>query len=210
MPCTPGQPDAALWQRLHGRYGARWQLRFWPAPSPVTAAASRGLRFMGMELRWAARHEAVLHLDDLPLRRTRLACCCLKVVLNCCPRMRLWCQPSWVGTMPAGRVKRPITKHCGSGITVCRTRTFMAKPLLLSIDNGTQSVRALLFDLQWRHRRQGAGAPGTLFFREPGWAEHDPEDYWQAVCQACQQLWANTLRYARLAGWRSPRSVARW
>ncbi|HCE09127.1 MAG TPA: carbohydrate kinase, partial [Oxalobacteraceae bacterium] len=26
----------------------------------------------------------------------------------------------------------------------------------------------------------------------PGWAEHDPEDYWQAVCTACQRLWAET------------------
>ncbi|MFX8879600.1 FGGY family carbohydrate kinase, partial [Acinetobacter baumannii] len=29
----------------------------------------------------------------------------------------------------------------------------------------------------------------AYFSDHPGWAEHHPEDYWQAVCAACQSLW---------------------
>ncbi|MEG0881580.1 MAG: FGGY-family carbohydrate kinase, partial [Janthinobacterium sp.] len=65
-------------------------------------------------------------------------------------------------------------------------------PYILAIDNGTQSVRALLFD------REGMLAAKAQVFLEayysdhPGWAEHDADGYWQAVCEACQQLWRGT------------------
>jgi len=62
---------------------------------------------------------------------------------------------------------------------------------ILAIDNGTQSVRALLFDLQ-----------GTLLAKsqvaiayqspEPGWMEAEADVFWRALCQACQQLWQTT------------------
>ena len=66
----------------------------------------------------------------------------------------------------------------------------MAKELLLAIDVGTQSTRALIFDLQ-----------GDLLFKtkiplpvynapKPGWAELEPQRFWESLCQACQQLWA--------------------
>ena len=66
----------------------------------------------------------------------------------------------------------------------------MAKELLLAIDVGTQSTRALIFDLQ-----------GNLLFKtkiplpvynapKPGWAELEPQRFWESLCQACQQLWA--------------------
>ena len=66
----------------------------------------------------------------------------------------------------------------------------MAKELLLAIDVGTQSTRALIFDLQ-----------GDLLFKtkiplpvynapKPGWAELDPQRFWESLCQACQRLWA--------------------
>lgn len=65
----------------------------------------------------------------------------------------------------------------------------MRGELLLAIDHGTQSVRALLFD-----------ARGTLVAKhrveiepyvspQPGWAELDPEYSWRSVCAACQGLW---------------------
>ncbi|MBF0099994.1 MAG: FGGY-family carbohydrate kinase [Desulfobacterales bacterium] len=60
--------------------------------------------------------------------------------------------------------------------------------LVLSIDCGTQSLRALLFY-----------PDGTLFAKKqiqydpyvspkPGWAEQDPEIFWQSLCQATQAL----------------------
>lgn len=63
---------------------------------------------------------------------------------------------------------------------------------LLSIDNGTQSVRALLFDLQGNLVAKSQVMLEAYFSSEPGWAEHDVEEYWQALCQACRQLWAST------------------
>ena len=52
-------------------------------------------------------------------------------------------------------------------------------PLLLALDQGTTSTRAILFD--------AAGAPLCTaqrelrqIYPEDGWVEHDPEDIWQA------------------------------
>lgn len=63
------------------------------------------------------------------------------------------------------------------------------KDLLLAIDNGTQSLKALVFDLQGQllAREQVEFTP--YYSDQPGWAEQDPEIFWQALCQACQGLW---------------------
>ena len=67
----PGRLDAAIQRRLLGRYGAA-------AGALVAAAQPEELRpipgtpYLWAELRWSARAEAVLHLDDLLLRRLRL------------------------------------------------------------------------------------------------------------------------------------------
>ena len=66
----------------------------------------------------------------------------------------------------------------------------MTKEHLLAIDVGTQSARALTFDLQ-----------GNLLFKaqiplpeysapKPGWAELEPVLFWESLCQACHKLWA--------------------
>ena len=77
----------------------------------------------------------------------------------------------------------------------------MDKDLLLAIDNGTQSVRALAFDLQGNLLAR-AHIPITPYVApQPGWAENDPDLYWDALCRACQQLWYQadmTGRPARL------------
>jgi sugar (pentulose or hexulose) kinase len=64
-----------------------------------------------------------------------------------------------------------------------------AKDLLLAIDNGTQSLKALVFDLQGQllAREQVEFTP--YYSDQPGWAEQNPEIFWQALCQACQGLW---------------------
>ncbi len=67
----------------------------------------------------------------------------------------------------------------------------MGTDLVLSIDVGTQSVRAAVFD-RGGHllaRAQVALAP-PFVAPQPGWAEQDALLYWQAVCDACQALWA--------------------
>ena len=60
---------------------------------------------------------------------------------------------------------------------------------ILAIDNGTQSVRALLFDLSGNIVAKTQVHLEAYFSDHPGWAEHDAEAYWQAVCSACKQLW---------------------
>ncbi|MBI2380788.1 MAG: FGGY-family carbohydrate kinase [Gammaproteobacteria bacterium] len=62
-------------------------------------------------------------------------------------------------------------------------------PLLLAIDNGTQSVRALLFTPEGVlvHKAQ---VPLTPYHSpEPGWAENDAEYYWESLAAACRKLW---------------------
>lgn len=68
----------------------------------------------------------------------------------------------------------------------------MNKKYILSIDNGTQSVRALLFDLQGELVAKGKVEIEPYFSKHPGWAEQDPELYWDSLAVACQQMWAST------------------
>jgi glycerol-3-phosphate dehydrogenase len=69
--CLDGIVDPALCLRLLGRHGA-------DTPALVAAAQPGEMQRIGdslftwAELRWAARDEAVVHLDDLLLRRLRL------------------------------------------------------------------------------------------------------------------------------------------
>ncbi|TFW16390.1 FGGY-family carbohydrate kinase [Duganella callida] len=68
----------------------------------------------------------------------------------------------------------------------------MADRYLLSIDNGTQSVRALLFDLNGNLAAKAQIPLQAYFSEHPGWAEHDADGYWDAVGAACRQLWRGT------------------
>ncbi len=63
------------------------------------------------------------------------------------------------------------------------------KDLILAIDNGTQSVRALLFDPQGQLLAKTRVPIEAYFSTAPGLAEQRPEVFWQALCDACQSLW---------------------
>jgi sugar (pentulose or hexulose) kinase len=63
---------------------------------------------------------------------------------------------------------------------------------ILAIDNGTQSVRALLFDLQGNLVAKSQVQIDTYQSPQAGWMENDPEAFWQSLCLACQQLWHST------------------
>lgn len=63
------------------------------------------------------------------------------------------------------------------------------KDLILALDNGTQSVRALLFDLQGNLLAKARVPIEPYFSPAPGLAEQHPQVFWQALCQACQKLW---------------------
>ena len=60
---------------------------------------------------------------------------------------------------------------------------------ILAIDNGTQSVRALLFDLNGNLQAKSRVVIEPYFSTAPGLAEQDPLVFWNGVCDACQKLW---------------------
>jgi sugar (pentulose or hexulose) kinase len=75
------------------------------------------------------------------------------------------------------------------------------KDLILTIDNGTQSLKALVFDLQGNLLAREQVPFKPYFSKNPGWAEQDPEVFWQALCRACQKVWQNgTVDRNRIAG----------
>lgn len=60
---------------------------------------------------------------------------------------------------------------------------------ILAIDNGTQSVRALIFDPAGNLLAKNRVPIEPYFSTAPGLAEQDPLVFWNGVCQACQGLW---------------------
>ncbi len=63
----------------------------------------------------------------------------------------------------------------------------MSQPLLLSIDQGTTSTRAMLFE------KNGATfavsqQEFTQHYPQSGWVEHDAEEIWQSVVKVCQNV----------------------
>jgi len=77
----------------------------------------------------------------------------------------------------------------------------MSADLILAIDHGTQSVRALLFDLRGNLLAKARIPIEPYFSTAPGLAEQNPQVFWNAVCQACQALWQRPgVDKSRLAG----------
>jgi len=65
----------------------------------------------------------------------------------------------------------------------------MAK-LVLAIDQGTTSSRAICFDEN--HHIAGLGQHEfTQYYPKSGWVEHDPEEIWQTVLDTCQEAVRN-------------------
>ncbi len=63
--------------------------------------------------------------------------------------------------------------------------------LILAIDAGTQSIRAGLVDLTGTIHGFVKTPIEPYFSKQPGWAEQDPEYYWQQLCETTQQLLAD-------------------
>lgn len=78
--------------RLQGRYGSH-ALSVLNCAQPGEMETIPGTETMWAELRWAARAEAVLHLEDLLLRRTRLGLLLREGGAPLMNRIRAICQP---------------------------------------------------------------------------------------------------------------------
>lgn len=77
----------------------------------------------------------------------------------------------------------------------------MTAQYLLAIDCGTQSIRALLFDLEGNLAAKSQIHITPYHSSKPGWTEQDPEYYWQSIGEACSALWANTeIQPSQVAG----------
>lgn len=79
-------------QRLQGRYGAQAHALLASAQDGELDTIG-GTETMWVELRWTARAEAVMHLEDLLLRRTRLGLHLRGGGIEILPRIRAICQP---------------------------------------------------------------------------------------------------------------------
>src|SRR3954469_19494644 len=72
---------------------------------------------------------------------------------------------------------------------------------ILAIDNGTQSVRALLIDLNGNIAAKSQIHIEPYFSEQPGWAEQRPDYFWEKLCEACRALWTMTpIPKAAVAG----------
>lgn len=74
------------------------------------------------------------------------------------------------------------------------------RDLLLSIDNGTQSLKALIFDLEGELVAKEQIIFEPYYSKNPGWAEQDPDVFWKSLCRACQGLWKQGEYKDRIAG----------
>jgi glycerol-3-phosphate dehydrogenase len=84
--------NQAMRRRLFGRYGADVPALI-AAAQPGELAAIPGTLLSWAELRWAARDEGVVHLDDLLLRRVRLGLLLFKGGAALLSQIRVICQP---------------------------------------------------------------------------------------------------------------------
>ena len=59
--------------------------------------------------------------------------------------------------------------------------------LILSIDQGTTSSRAIVFDTGGKPVKTEQ-QEFEQFFPKPGWVEHDPEEIWSTTRAVCQKV----------------------
>lgn len=64
----------------------------------------------------------------------------------------------------------------------------MEQGYILSLDCGTQSVRSMLFDCEGHILGDEKIKFEPYFSDYPGWAEQEPEVYWQSISKACINL----------------------
>jgi len=67
-----------------------------------------------------------------------------------------------------------------------------SKDYIFTIDAGTQSIRAVLVDLEGNMRDKVKTEIEPYFSTHPGWAEQNPEYYWEVLCRTCRAVLAKT------------------
>lgn len=64
----------------------------------------------------------------------------------------------------------------------------MTKPYLLGIDIGTSACKVAVFDREGTVLAQATG-DYPVYYPKEGWAEQNPEEWWQGVCEALHRIW---------------------
>jgi sugar (pentulose or hexulose) kinase len=72
-----------------------------------------------------------------------------------------------------------------------------SKELILSIDAGTQSIRAALIDASGNILHIVKTPIQPYFSEHPGWAEQQPDYYWEVFCKTTSQLLKNTETHVK-------------
>ncbi len=68
----------------------------------------------------------------------------------------------------------------------------MTEDLILAIDNGTQSVRAMIFDLKGNLVSISKVLIDQYQHPAPGLTELEPHIFWDKICEACAKLWSTS------------------
>lgn len=63
----------------------------------------------------------------------------------------------------------------------------MRKEYLLGIDIGTSSCKIAIFSKNGKVEAAASGSY-SVYYPNPGWAEQDPEEWWEAVCETIQKV----------------------
>ncbi|MDG2461472.1 MAG: FGGY-family carbohydrate kinase [Luminiphilus sp.] len=74
-----------------------------------------------------------------------------------------------------------------------------AGPMILAIDFGTQSVRALAYTRSGECRAKCQIAISDYRHPEPGWSEHEVEGFWTLLKESCQGLWRQGISPTEIA-----------
>ncbi len=186
-------PDAL--GRIVGRYGTAAGALL-AAAEPGELEMIPGTRDPWAALRWAARAEGVVHLEDLLLRRVRLGLL-LPGRRGRPPRPDRGDRPAGAGLgrdslgRRGERVPGPLVSGLRAARPPGRDDSPMSADNLLAIDVGTQSVRAMVFDPRGELVGRSKVPIEPYVSPRPGWAENDPELYWGAVGEACRALRAD-------------------
>lgn len=76
-----------------------------------------------------------------------------------------------------------------------------SEPIILTIDYGTQSVRALAFSKRGDLIAKAQTPLDDYTHPQPGWMEHDADGFWRIMADTCKKLWAESVvRPGQVAG----------
>ena len=62
----------------------------------------------------------------------------------------------------------------------------MSKNLLMGIDIGTSACKVAVFDIKGKVIAQ-TNKEYKVYYPNPGWAEQDPNEWWDAICAAIRE-----------------------